>query len=98
MQRIRLKRNRQRQHEERQQEQERLQEFIQAPNQDPVEMEEDFCLTGLEAAEMAGIELAELMRIAESEAGVAIEVDGAWRVDLNALSQIMYQDDLRQAA
>lgn len=62
------------------------------------EMRDTYCLTALEAAEMVGIELSELLRIAASKTGIAIEVDGAWRVDLAALTQVLHQDDLRHAA
>jgi hypothetical protein len=61
-------------------------------------MQDIYCLTALEAAEMVGIELPEMMRIAASQTDVAINVGGAWRVDLAALTQALNQDGLRRAA
>ena len=61
-------------------------------------MKDTYCLTVLEAAEMVGIEFSEIVRIATSETNIAINVGGAWRVDLVALTQSLNQDGLRRAA
>lgn len=61
-------------------------------------MHEAYCLTALEAAEMAGIELSEMMRIAANQTGVAVKVGDAWRVDPAALNQVLRQDGMRRAA
>jgi hypothetical protein len=61
-------------------------------------MHEAYCLTALEAAEMAGIELSELMRIAANQSGIAVKVGDTWRVDPTALAQLTRQDDMRNAA
>ena len=61
-------------------------------------MQDAFCLTALEAAEMLGIELNEMMRIAASDAAVAIKVGDAWRVDPSALTRVMNDGSLLQAA
>jgi hypothetical protein len=61
-------------------------------------MHEAYCLTALEAAEMAGIELSEMMRIAANRAGIAVKVGDAWRVDPAALAQATRLDGLRHAA
>ena len=61
-------------------------------------MQDVFCLTALEAAEMAGIELDEMMRIAAGDATVAVKVGDAWRVDPSALASAMNNGEMRQAA
>ena len=61
-------------------------------------MHDAYCLTAIEAAEMAGIELSEMMRIAANETGVAVKAGDAWRVDLSALTQALGQRGLRHAA
>jgi hypothetical protein len=57
-----------------------------------------YCVTALEAAEMAGIELDQMMRIARKFPGVAINVDGAWRVDPKALAMLSDGAKLADAA
>jgi hypothetical protein len=44
-------------------------------------MQETYCLTALEAAEMAGIAMEEMMQVAANETGVAVKIGDAWRVD-----------------
>jgi hypothetical protein len=61
-------------------------------------MKDTYCLTAFEAAEMVGIDFSEIVRIATSENDIAINVGGAWRVDLVALTQSLNQDGLRRAA
>ena len=61
-------------------------------------MQNVFCLTALEAAEMAGIELEEVMRIAADDATVAVKVGDAWRVDPSALAFAMNNGEMRKAA
>ena len=58
-----------------------------------------YCLTALEAAEMAGIELDEMMLMIANERGVGIQVGDAWRVDPNALHAVVDRGTvLREAA
>ena len=61
-------------------------------------MKDAYCLTALEAAEMVGIEFSEMVRIATSETDIAINIRGAWRVDIVALTQSLNPDGLRRAA
>jgi len=61
-------------------------------------MRDAFCLTALEAVEMVGIELRELMALAENDGTVAIKVGDAWRVDPSALARAMNEGTLLQAA
>lgn len=61
-------------------------------------MQEAFCLTAMEAAEMAGIELDEMMRVAASDPAVAIKVGDAWRVDPAALVRAINDGTLLKAA
>ena len=61
-------------------------------------MRDAFCLTALEAAEMAGIELDEMMRIAANVPAVAAKVGDAWRVDPTALDRVMRDGVMRNAA
>jgi|GEM_PF-1319426 hypothetical protein len=62
-------------------------------------MQESYCLTALEAAEMAGIEMEEMMQVAANETGVAVKTGDAWRVDFNALSTALAgRSEIRKAA
>jgi hypothetical protein len=61
-------------------------------------MHELFCLTALEAAEVMGVDLSEVMAIAANQDGVAVKVGDAWRIDPAALTQVLRQDGLRHAA
>lgn len=61
-------------------------------------MSDRFCLTPLEAAEMAGIEINDVVSIARSEDGIAIEVDGHFRIDPDALTDYLGRDLFRAAA
>jgi hypothetical protein len=62
------------------------------------EMHETYCLTALEAAEMAGVEISEIMRLAADESTVAVKVGDAWRVDPAALNQALRHGGMRRAA
>lgn len=61
-------------------------------------MQDAFCVTALEAAEMTGIELDEMMRIAAAVPTVATKVGDAWRVDPTALNQVLRDGVMRNAA
>ena len=62
-------------------------------------MQEAYCLTTLEAAEMAGIEMEEMMQVAANETGVAVKIGDAWRVDFGALSAALAgRSGIRKAA
>lgn len=61
-------------------------------------MHEAYCLTASEAAEMAGIEFSEMMRISANQTGIAVKIGDAWRVDPTALAHALNQDGLRRAA
>jgi hypothetical protein len=57
-----------------------------------------YCLTAREAAEMAGLEPEEMLRIAKNHPSVAVNVDGAWRVDPQALATLRRDAVLPDAA
>ncbi len=61
-------------------------------------MSDNFCLTALEAAEVAGIDLAELTRVIEANSDVAVEVAGNLRVDADALFRAIGAPVFAQAA
>ncbi len=61
-------------------------------------MREAYCLTALEAAEMAGIELDEVMRRIAERPGVGLRVGDAWRVDPAMLAMAAEPAGLRAAA
>jgi len=62
-------------------------------------MQGAYCLTVLEAAEMAGIRIEEMMQIAANETGVAVKAGDAWRVDFDALGAALAgRSGMRKAA
>jgi len=61
-------------------------------------MQQAYCLTALEAADMAGIELEDVMRTIAGHPSVAIQVGDAWRVDLDALFGALGSRGIAQAA
>ncbi|MBT5265417.1 MAG: hypothetical protein HOL85_11335 [Rhodospirillaceae bacterium] len=46
-----------------------------------------FCLTALEAAEIAGLTAAEMTHLIDSVEGLALRVGDAWRIDPGVLFQ-----------
>ena len=61
-------------------------------------MHEAYCVTAREAAEMAGIELREVMGYIAGHAGIGIRVGDAWRVDPEQLTRALNIDLDRVAA
>ena len=61
-------------------------------------MRETYCLTALEAAEMAGIELDEVMRRIAERPGVGLRVGDSWRVDPAMLDMAAEPAGMRAAA
>ncbi|WP_028465774.1 hypothetical protein [Nisaea denitrificans] len=52
-------------------------------------MGDRFCLTLLEAAEMNGFTAAEMQVLVDRHADVALNANGAWRIDPNALKAVV---------
>ena len=61
-------------------------------------MPERYCLTVLEAAETANIDLEDLMAMIAANPAIAIRSDDNWRVDPDRLQQHRQNFALRQAA
>jgi hypothetical protein len=57
-----------------------------------------YCLTALEAAEMAGIELDELMALIAGDRRLAVQSGDSWRVDPNALHAALGRATFLKAA
>ena len=57
-----------------------------------------YCLTALEAAEMAGIELDELMALIAGDRRLAVQSGDSWRVDPDALHATLGRATFLKAA